>query len=307
MSIKAIINNIEKDVEQVRLQNGQYVDYIDQKTDNGYQRVFTGTRAIESNNLPLTYKSIEDGDSTLSNYRIYGNTVGGESVGDLVESGEHAGEYNVPVTVSNGTDTQTIPIYLPEQIRKVGDEAEYVDFGEQKQHRVRKNLWSNDIKQLTERTDAGITWSLINGKLSVSGETTAWWSCGNLGKYFNCTGLVGTVYIRTYPQNTKFQCAFYVKKQDGTMAYPQNQYTLDGTEQTARCFVQMSPNVSIDPTEVYIFVSLNVTPPDTYEPYIENTDLDVTLPALPTLTGTNVLSVGTAVQPSRVKTKGHIK
>jgi hypothetical protein len=40
-----------------------------------------------------------------------------------------------------------------------------------------------------------------------------------------------------------------------------------------------------------------------YEPYIENTDLDVTLPALPTLTGTNVLSVGTEVQPSNVYIK----
>lgn len=28
----------------------------------------------------------------------------------------------------------TTPIYLPEQIRKVGDEAEYIDYGEQKQH-----------------------------------------------------------------------------------------------------------------------------------------------------------------------------
>ena len=42
--------------------------------------------------------------------------------------------YRVPVTVSNGTDAQTIPIYLSEQIRKVGDEAEYIDFGEQKQY-----------------------------------------------------------------------------------------------------------------------------------------------------------------------------
>jgi hypothetical protein len=42
--------------------------------------------------------------------------------------------YKVPVTVSNGTDTLTTPIYLPEQIKKVGDEAEYIDYGEQKQH-----------------------------------------------------------------------------------------------------------------------------------------------------------------------------
>ena len=44
--------------------------------------------------------------------------------------------YKVPVTVSNGTDTLTTPIYLPEQIRKVGDEAEYISYAEQKMHRI---------------------------------------------------------------------------------------------------------------------------------------------------------------------------
>ena len=42
---------------------------------------------------------------------------------------------------------------------------------------------------------------------------------------------------------------------------------------------------------------------DTYEPYIENTEVDVTLPALPTLSGTNTLTVGTEVQPSNVYIK----
>ena len=42
--------------------------------------------------------------------------------------------YRVPVTVTNGVDTQTTNLYLPEQIKMVGDEAEYIDFREQKQH-----------------------------------------------------------------------------------------------------------------------------------------------------------------------------
>ena len=37
-----------------------------------------------------------------------------------------------------------------------------------------------------------------------------------------------------------------------------------------------------------------------YEPYIENTEVDVTLPAIPTLDGTNTLSIDTTVQPSNV-------
>ena len=45
---------------------------------------------------PLTFNAVA---GTLKNYRIYGDTIDGESVGDLVTSGEHAGEYKVPVTV----------------------------------------------------------------------------------------------------------------------------------------------------------------------------------------------------------------
>ena len=46
---------------------------------------------------------------------------------------------------------------------------------------------------------------------------------------------------------------------------------------------------------------------DTYEPYIENTDVSVDLPALPTIAGTNTLSFETEVQPSKVDVKGKIK
>ena len=61
---------------------------------------------------PLLFKGKEQ--SELLNYRIYGDTVDGNSVGDLVESGEHAGEYRVPVTVEgknlleNTATSQTI-------------------------------------------------------------------------------------------------------------------------------------------------------------------------------------------------------
>lgn len=40
--------------------------------------------------------------------------------------------------------------------------------------------------------------------------------------------------------------------------------------------------------------------------FADGTSVDVTLPALPTLSGTNTLSVGTEVQPSRIQLKGKI-
>ena len=101
--------------------------------DNLGNILFSKYHKIEGGS-PLTYKAKKA--DTLTDYRIYGQTVDGESVGDLVISGEHAGEYKVLVTVSNGTDTLTTTIYLPEQIKKVGDEAEYIDYGEQKFHRI---------------------------------------------------------------------------------------------------------------------------------------------------------------------------
>lgn len=39
----------------------------------------------------------------------------------------------------------------------------------------------------------------------------------------------------------------------------------------------------------------------------DGTSVDVTLPALPTISGTNILSVNTEVQPSKVEIKGKIK
>ena len=241
----------ERPVDKVFNANGDVVYAL--------QRELTGVP-------PLLFKGKEQ--SELLNYRIYGDTVDGESVGDLVESGEHAGEYKVAVTVEgknlfssrieqgtfdgitgapNNVPTRirsheddyifltpgvykisamgvehmvikaydlpdvsafnynlsmlnwvplsstitintsayykfvfcktnnpiitpsdvsnimlntgstalpyepyhtpvTTPIYLPEPIKMVGDEAEYIDYAEQKQHRVRKNLWDGEIE-----------------------------------------------------------------------------------------------------------------------------------------------------------------
>jgi len=101
--------------------------YIKENID--YKRIFIATRSIENNfDNPYTFKSIDSENSTLKNYRIYGNTVDGESVGDLVESGEHTGEYLVLLTVTNGTDIKSTNIYLPEQLEKCGKEVDFINY-----------------------------------------------------------------------------------------------------------------------------------------------------------------------------------
>lgn len=242
---------------------------------------------------PLSFRAKKAG--TLENYRIYGNTVGGESVGDLVESGEHAGEYEVSVTVSNGTDTQIVPIYLTEQIRKVGDEAEYIDYGEQKQHRVRKNLLPNADWVEGYITGAGgiAQPSPSNQEITspfvkvIPGKTYVFSYYPNEGEPWRA--------VIYYTEDKRF-----IKRQSTAYSASSVAFTVE----SGVGYVRFSYRSYGDGT--FSQLELGDTATD-YEPYIENTDLDVTLPALPTVTGTNVLSVGTAVQPSKIEVKGKIK
>ena len=234
---------------------------------------------LETETLPYTFNS---NSYKLRNYRIYGNTVNGESVGNLVTEGEHAGEYCVPVTITNGTESKTNNIYLPEQIRKVGDHAEYVDYREQKMHRVRKNLC-----QINKTNNAVISHA-IEGQIYTF-SLTADFSVGfrilkknadsgsteTVASAFNCEGRVSA----TFTANENFDV--YV---NGFSAVDDKTFL----------------------NSVHDFMFEKGATASEYEPYIENTELDVTLPALPTLSGTNTLSVGTTVQPSKVYLQGNI-
>lgn len=267
-----------------------------------YKRVFTATRTIEGES-PLNYRSIEDSDSTLKNYRIYGN---GENVGDLITEGEHAGEYSVPVTVTNGTNTETTNIYLPEQIKMVGGEAEYVDYAEQKQHRVRKNLLQNTA---TSQTKNGVTF-IVNddGSIVCNGQASP-----NNADLVNPNFLLpsGTYILTGCPDGGSdretYKMLLYVNGawRTNDMGSGAN-FTLTETS-TVSARIAIYNGYTCNNLTFYPMIRKADIEDDTYEPYIENTDVDVTLPALPTLSGTNTLTVGTEVQPSRVYLKGKLK
>ena len=235
---------------------------------------------------PLTFKA--NGDP-LKNYRIYGNTESGESVGDLVETGEHAGEYSVPVTVTNGTDTETTNLYLPEQIKMVGDEAEYIDYGEQKQHRVRKNLWSGVVEQgnVSQNGDYGSDNKRIRSK-NVPIEP---------GTYMISSNVLMRI---IYAYNDDQKIGVCLNSAEGV--YSRSFTVPAGANNIAISMMKRVAGVHVDITPSdFIWGQIEKgSEATTYEPYITNTELDVTLPALPTVTGTNVLSVETAVQPSSV-------
>ena len=397
----------ERPVDKVFNANGDVVYAL--------QRELTGVP-------PLLFKGKEQ--SELLNYRIYGDTVDGNSVGDLVESGEHAGEYKVPVTVegknlfdsklilgsflafdgsyiytdvacisgfinvkpnttyslhitgavirhmgyygdefsfaspmihddytfitpnncnrirtvfSNYDDSAidltifpkntimlnegstalpyepyhapvTTPIYLPEPIKMVGDEAEYIDYGEQKQHRVRKNLLPNTA---TSQTINGVTFTVNeDGSVTCNGIASAN-TYFNLNENFNSTlyaGMKASFYqSEQQPNVNTFIIRISKANRVSIQDFQMNNQVIKDNGDSLLLAIRIKSGYTCNNLTFYPMIRKADIEDDTYEPYIENTELDITLPALPTLTGTNVLSVDTEVQPSRMDIKGRIK
>ena len=252
----------------------------------------------------LTFRSKKAG--RLSDYRIYGNTVGGESVGDLVESGEHAGEYEVSVTVEG------------------------------------KNLLQNTA---TSQTINGVTFTVnSDGSVACNGTSTSrYYSLFRIPCYL----VSGNYTISGCPVgggSRKYRADIRISP-NGVMVGGDADngagVTIPIDESGWYDYtIRIQGGYTVDDVTFKPMIRRADIEDDTYEPYhapvttpvylpeqikkfgdeaeyidygeqkmhrIGADDVDVTLPALPTLTGTNVLSVRTAVQPSRVEVKGRIK
>ena len=248
-----------------------------------------------SGSAPLSFP-ITDG--AVSNYRVYGNTVNGESVGDLVtdSQSEHYGEYAIPIT----NNSEIANIYLNEPLRKVGDEAEYVDYAEQKWRRVRKNLLQNTV---TSQTKKGITFTVnTDGSITCSGILTS-------GEYADL--VISGVFLGDIDilENGNYVVSC-------TNANNNNSLIVGNSEGEVGRVKAAEININANLTWVMLRIkqanpAITLYPmirkaditDDTYEPYIENTEVDVTLPEIAVTAGTNTLTVGTEVQPSNVYIK----
>lgn len=236
-------------------------DYKDENDTLVYGTV--GANSIKTFNFPAVFtrylninKSVLNGESIDNYFQVM-----------IVKHGDDTNTYepyHVPITT---------PIYLPEQIRKVGDEAEYIDYGEQK-----------FVKKFYKIT--------LNFDDMNNDERFPGWSGGTaVVEYCNK--------IRSLAINAP----------DGYMPF---QYS---SISNFKAIVNVRNNRSIlflgassvightqsELKEIYAGQSI------TFILKMPDTNLDVTLPTLPTLTGTNVLSVGTGVQPSSVEIEGRIK
>lgn len=239
---------------------------------------------------PLTYTAKNAG--TLKNYRIYGNTVNGESVGDSVSDGDHAGEYRVPMMVEG------------------------------------KNLWSGVVEQ---------------GSVSITGDygsNTKRIRSKNIpiepGTYTVSTNLLIRI-IQAYNDDKKIGACI-----DAPYGTYSSSFTVPaGANNISIAMMKIVDNVEVDITpsdfiwgqiekgsEATTYESYHApvtTPIYLPEPlkmvgdeaeyidyaeqkqhFVGGTSVDVTLPALPTIAGTNTLSVGTQVQPSKVIVKAKI-
>ena len=238
---------------------------------------------------PLTFKS---NGSPL-------NTVNGESVGELVTEGEHAGEYCIPVMVVNGTDTKTTNIYLPEQIKKVEDEFEYIDYKKQKLYRVRKNLFDkNSYKVSGYVSDNGTI--IISGSVEISTFDYIKVTAQKLYSFKAFSSTTPSEYQRTV------RVAYYDKNKNYLSRIVKIGAGLEGFsfETPVNCqYIQLSIDENLFDN---MLVKGNLIPIE-YEPFIEDTELDVTLPALSINEGTNTLSVTTETQPSKIEITGRIK
>lgn len=88
------------------------------------ERTYTGEPPLEfeSNGEPAIAYSIT-GNMASTGTPSPANPVYPQECGDLVESGAHAGEYAIPITVGGETTT----IYLDEPLRKFGEYADVLD------------------------------------------------------------------------------------------------------------------------------------------------------------------------------------
>lgn len=210
--------------------------------------------------------SIQDGTPTPD------NPVEVQSVGDLVTEGEHAGKYKIPVNV-NGANAANI--YLDEPLRKIGDKADYVDFANK---RVVRNIGKVDLSGDAIRYD-WITTHGIRTKYPVFSESMN----ADDKEPYTCLCNRESIFDQHHREHAIWTLGLYI--------YWINILDLLGIYDSSKTDDEMT-------TEFKTWLENNPT----YVCYQLNTPVSeaVDLPAVKLGKNTNIITVGTAVQPSAV-------
>lgn len=242
---------------------------------------------------PLTFKAKKAG--TLKDYRIYGNTAGGESVGDLVAEGEHAGEYKVAVTVEGknlfdkSKPANILKCYLAVStlVSNVDTRTIFIECKPSTTYTVSKIQGERFVVGWSDKLPAPgveLQEKVINYNASSITITT-----GLAAKYL-------VAYIYNAGQDapiTVDEMIASVQIEKGSTATPYEPYR---TPITTPIYLPEPIKMVGDEAEYIDFMEQK-------QHFADGTSVDVNLPALPTLSGTNTLTVGTEVQPSNVYIK----
>lgn len=247
-----------------------------------------GGRKTVSGVPPLTYKAIE---GTLKNYRIYGNTVDGESVGDRTANLFANGWKKGYIRADNGREEQIDGFicsgFFP------------VEYGQT--YSISRNIRVGYDNIRGYRDDE----SFIGAGTDV---------CDVSNPFPSSATKIGAFTVTN--ENVAF-IRFNDSANDLGMKYMIVEGTY--TEQTMPDYEPYGYEVPVTinnvTTNFYLPEPLKMVGNDAeYVDFVEQkqyfadgTSVDVELPALPTLSGTNTLSVGTTVQPSKVEVMGKIK
>lgn len=247
-----------------------------------YQKVRNKLRTL-SGALPLTFRAKA---GILKNYRIYGDTVNGESVGDrtgnLFDGEIERGSFNG----STGEETNSNIRVRSGKVRLTAD-----------------NYTIN-----ADGVSHGVVYVYaLNGDFIRDKSITTW-----------------TELPVNFEIDISYDVRFCFRKNDNSTLIPSDimNIMLNSDSEPLpyepygyKVPVTVTNGTDTEITNLYLPEQIKMVGNETEyidygeqkQYFADGTSVDVTLPALPILSGTNTLSVGTEVQPSSVEIKGRIK
>lgn len=245
---------------------------------------------------PLTFKAKKSG--TLKNYRIYGNTVNGESVGD------RTGNLFDGSFIHRSVIGDTVGDDNPNRRSIVVDVSSYANGN--KITFSRETSAGNQLQmyQVDSPLEGG---KLLNTNV-VSDNSEALLATITLDNISNYPYLMIFLNGATKPITDEELLASKIMVNVGNTPLPYEPYGY-------RVPVTVANGTDTVTTNIYIPEQLKmvgdkaeyVDYKEQKQHFADGTSIDVTLPAIPTLLGTNTLSVGTAVQPSNIEITGKVK
>jgi len=266
---------------------------------NRHERILRETKTI-SGTPPLTFES---NGRPLKNYRIYGNTVNGESMGDLVTEGEHAGEYLVPLSINQNN----INLYLPKTLRKFGNNSDYIDYSKQKMHRIKTNLFDGTF--IHRSVIGAVVGDDDPNRRSIVVDIS---SLANGDKItFSREMGVGSTF-QMYQVNSPLKGGALLNSNvfSGNSETLLATITLDNIANYHYLMIFLNGATNPITDEELLASKIMINVGDTalpYEAYNAATEISINLPKLSTFSGVNTLSIDSNVPPSKIDAKGIIK